>query len=31
VPFGGEWSIEVLATAPDGARLRYATPVDIAT
>jgi copper transport protein len=30
VPFGGEWSIEVLATAPDGARLRYATPVDIA-
>ncbi len=31
VPFAGEWSVEVLATAPDGARLRYATPVDVAS
>jgi copper transport protein len=29
VPYAGEWTIEVLADAPDGARLRYSTTAEV--
>jgi copper transport protein len=30
LPYAGDWTIEVLATAPDGARLRYSTVAEVA-
>jgi len=29
LPYAGDWTIEVLATAPDGARLRYSTVAEV--
>jgi copper transport protein len=31
LPYAGDWTIEVLATAPDGARLRYSTIAEVAS